>query len=89
MRIPKEHPEFDFEHDLPAGKEFFSVPFLARLWGCSNEHVIGLIESGEIAIAADLRGTGSTKTMWRVTRRAVVDFLNRRKSGIAMGRAAR
>jgi len=77
-----DEPEFDFEHGLPPGREFFRLSELAGLWRCHPTHVQGLIDSGALAVAVDLRSPGTSKAMQRVTRQSVVAFLNSRKSGI-------
>jgi len=82
LRRPSyEEPEFDFENGLPPGREFFRLNELALLWRCHPTHVQRLIDSGELAVAVDLRSTGASKAMQRVTRDSVVRFLRARKSG--------
>jgi hypothetical protein len=76
--IPTIQPEFDFDHELPAGKEWFSIRWLARHWGKSPRHISNLVESGEIAVATDMRGKGAKRSCMNIPRKAVVDFLNRR-----------
>jgi hypothetical protein len=76
---PGDKAGFDFEHQLPEGKEFFTVRQLATLWGVSLNHVSNLIDSGELEVSVDLRGLKSTKALLRVPRKSVVAFLNRRK----------
>jgi hypothetical protein len=77
-----EHPEFDFEHDLPFGVESFALHWLAARWKCSVPHVTNLVAAGEFGkdAAFDLRGAQSSKAMVRIRRAAVVEFLNRRKN---------
>ena len=76
-----DHPEFDFEHELPAGKEFFTLRYLARLWDCSEDTVQRLVDTGDLAVSVDIAPSTSTvKSMQRITRKSVVDFLNRRKN---------
>lgn len=70
--------EFDFGHALPPGKEWFSVPFLADLWDCDAKHVHALIDKGAIKWSASLHSPGSTKSMRRIPRQAVVEFLDSR-----------
>jgi hypothetical protein len=79
--MSEEHPEFDFEHDLPFGVESFAVHWLAARWKCSVNHVTNLVLAGEFGkdAAVDLRGAQSSKAMIRIRRAAVVEFLNRRK----------
>lgn len=70
---------FDPEHTLPAGKEWFSIRWLARHWGRSRQHVVNLVESGEIKTSIDLRGKHAKRCDTNIHRSAVADFLNRRK----------
>jgi hypothetical protein len=77
--IREEHPEFDFEHDLPAGVESFALHWLAKRWKVSLQHVFNLVRSGEIPVAVDLRNSNSSRSCIRAPRAAVVAFLNRRK----------
>jgi hypothetical protein len=70
---------FDPERSLPSGKEWFSIRWLARHWNKSAQHVINLVDSGEIKTSVDLRGKGSKRSDTNIPRSAVVDFLNRRK----------
>jgi hypothetical protein len=74
-------PDWIPEHDLPEGQLFFSLPFLAQHWKCSEENVQRLIDDGSIRTAIDFAPGSSTKAMLRIPRRAVVDFLNSRKGG--------
>lgn len=83
----EEHPEFNFEHDLPAGVESFALHWLAKRWKCSVRHLFKLVESGEFKVAIDLRGLNSSKACIRLPRQSVVDFLNRRKDLIAVAEA--
>lgn len=71
------HPqaEFDFEHNLPAGMESFSVRFLAAWFHTSHQHWINLIEQGSIR-AADLRSPGASKSMLRIPRAELTRYLN-------------
>lgn len=71
-------PEFDFDHELPAGKEWFSIRWLARHWGKSVQHIINLVDSGEIKTAVDMRGKHAKRSDTNIPRKAVVDFLERR-----------
>ena len=70
-----EEPEFDFQHHLPAGMESFNVRWLARWFGTSHQHWINLIECGAIK-AVDLRSPGTSKSMLRVPRSALITYLN-------------
>jgi len=71
---------FDPEHSLPAGKEWFSIRWLARHWGRSARHIGNLVDSGEIKVTVDLRGKHSRRADLNIPRQAVVDFLGRRKN---------
>lgn len=70
--------DIDFQDVLPQ-QEFFPVWQLAKLWKANRQHIINLIESGELKVPVDLRGKAATKTMIRVPRGSVIEFLNRRK----------
>jgi hypothetical protein len=71
--------DIDFDAELPANRNFFPVWELAKSWHCSVQHIINLVESGELKVPVDLKGKSATKTMIRVPRASVVEFLNRRK----------
>jgi hypothetical protein len=64
------------EH-LPAG-ESFPVWKLAQLFHVSDQHLVNLIEEGEIT-AFDLRGKTSSRSCVRVPRNALIEFLQRRQ----------
>ena len=68
----------DFNEELPVW-DFFPLWWLAKHWHCDARHVFNLIESGEIKVVVDLRNKASSKTMIRVPRKSVVEFLNRRR----------
>ena len=48
------------------------------MWACHEVRVMRLIESGALPGAADLRLPGTSKTMVRVTRAALLAFLEKR-----------
>ena len=50
---------------------------VARLLGCSNEHVRHLIEEGSLA-AMDIKSTGAGKPAHRVMQASVVKFMQKR-----------
>lgn len=78
--MSNDHPEFDFENSLPAGREFFTVRFIALFLICSEDTVERLIQAGDLAISINIApSTSTTKAMQRVTRKSLVDFLNKRK----------
>ena len=70
--------DIDFNDALPR-RESFSVHWIAEYWRCSVQHVINLIESGELPVDADLRKKAPTKTMIRVSRKSLAEFMNSRK----------
>lgn len=78
--------DIDFNAELPP-QDFFPVWQLAKSWRCSPEHVIRLVESGELPVGLDLRNKASSKTMIRVPRKSVVKFLTRRKDMAAIAEA--
>jgi Helix-turn-helix domain len=63
---------------LPAG-ESFPVWQLARLFHVDRQHLVNLIESGEIKVAIDLRGKTSSRSCIRVPRNSLIEFLQSRK----------
>lgn len=77
---PKSVLSFNFEQTLPEGKEWFSIRWLARHWNKSVQHVINLVDSGEIKTSVDLRGKHAKRSDTNIPRFAVVDFLNRRRN---------
>lgn len=64
--------------ELPAG-DHFSVCVLARYLHVTRNHVVNLIDSGEIRCAIDIRGSGASRSTLRVPRWAVEEFLKSRK----------
>ena len=68
-------PEFDFQHHLPAGMESFTLTWLSVWFRTSIQHWINLIECGAIK-AVDLRSPGTSKSMLRVPRSALITYLN-------------
>lgn len=80
MRTVAEQPEFDFEHSLPAGKEYFGVRYLALMWGISEKTVKKLIEEGSLKTKADLAPLNSKHALDRVHRSSLVAFLNDRSN---------
>lgn len=77
---PKQQPELklDFESMLPDW-DGFPVWWLEKRWRVSDEHWHNLIEDGELKLCVDLRRTGSSKSLRRVTRSSLLEFLYRRK----------
>jgi hypothetical protein len=74
-------PDSDCEHGLPAGREYFTLSYLARLWDCSEDNVQKLIDEGSLKLSFDLAPRESTKAMQRVTRASIIKLLQERKSG--------
>lgn len=68
---------FDFDLLLPPGREWFKVPFLAVWLNCSEDTVTKLIQIGDLKTSIDLSPSTSTKkSMLRVHRTSLVEFLN-------------
>lgn len=63
--------------NLPAGVEVFTVPQLSKLFAASDGYWLGQIECGQL-FAVDLRSHGTTKSMLRIPRAALVAFLEKR-----------
>ena len=63
---------------LPAG-ESFPVHILARVLRVTRNHVVNLIDCGELKCAVDLRSPGASRSTIRVPRAAVVEFLECRR----------
>jgi hypothetical protein len=63
---------------LPAG-DSFPVHLLARILHVDRKHVIHLIDCGELKCAVDLRGPGASRSTIRVSRAAVIEFLESRR----------
>jgi len=59
--------------------ESFPVNFLAKYLQIHRDHVLRLIELGEISPVLDLRAPNSTRSCLRVPREAVLDFLKTRQ----------
>ena len=71
---------FNPERSLPSGKDWFSIRWLARHWDCSEDSIQRLVDCGDLFVAVDIApNTSTVKAMIRIPRKAVVDFLNRRK----------
>jgi hypothetical protein len=66
------------EFFLPPGNSF-PVHLLASALHVSRNHLIKLIDTGEIKCAVDLRSPGSSCSTIRVPRAAVLEFLESRK----------
>lgn len=78
--------KLDFESMLPDW-ESFPVWWLAKRWCVSDEHWHNLIDDGEMMLAIDLLRTGSSRSLRRVTRASLLEFLNRRKDLKAVAEA--
>ncbi len=63
---------------LPPGVGVFTIPQLDEIFQTSNQHWLNMIESGEL-FAWDLRMPGTTKSMMRIPRSALVKFLEKRQ----------
>jgi excisionase family DNA binding protein len=63
--------------ELPPG-DHFPVYVLARYLHVHRQHVLNLIDSGEIKCAIDIRGAQASRSTIRIPRWAVEDFLKSR-----------
>jgi hypothetical protein len=80
MSMPNESKfVIDFDKELPPWN-FFPIAWCANEWHCSPEHIVNLIETGELPVGVDLRGHKSSKMMIRIPRKSLVAFLNHRKN---------
>ena len=70
--------DIDFSEELPRW-DFFPVWWLAEKWHVSTQHIFNLIETGELPVPIDLRNKASSRSLLRVPRKALIEFLNRRK----------
>ena len=70
-------PELDFEYGLPAGRESFSVGFLAKFFDMSLQHWINQIDCGALP-ACNLASPGTSKSLYRVSRHALITYLRKR-----------
>jgi excisionase family DNA binding protein len=78
MSIVKENnPDFDLA--LPKGVAFLTIRQLAVSLGVSRQHVMNLIEKGDLEAGADVSVTGSTRSSLRIPRASVIRFLNSRR----------
>jgi hypothetical protein len=75
-------PETQYGLHLPPG-ESFPIHTLARVLSCTRQHLINLVETGEIKCAIDLRGAGSSHSCIRITRAAALEFIESRRIEIA------
>jgi hypothetical protein len=74
-----EHSEFDFGDHLPAGVESFALHWIASRFGGTIQHWFNLARNGVFGRGiVDLRTPGSSKSMLRIPRPALVKFLNSR-----------
>jgi excisionase family DNA binding protein len=63
--------------ELPPG-ESLPVYLIARVLSIHRDHLLHLIEAGELP-AIDLRGVGSSRSTIRIARHDLLDFLERRQ----------
>ena len=77
MNKPAPIPPQPRECKLPPGVEMFTIPQLSKIFAASQVYWTGQIECGQL-FAVDLRSPGTTKSMLRVPRAALVAFLEKR-----------
>lgn len=57
-------------------------PFEVQAWiGCKYDHLVRLIESGELPHAFDIRSKDSLHACWRIPRQDVIDLMKKRNVG--------
>lgn len=71
--------ELDFEFHLPPDREKFRVWEVATILHCTQEHVIHLIEEGQLGPVVDIKTAGATRSSFVVPRPGLVKFLQERK----------
>ena len=76
MKLPLNETTTFKAGDLPAGVDIFTVRQLAKIFRTSSQHWINQIECGQLA-AVDLRTPGTTKSMLRIPRAALVKLLDK------------
>jgi hypothetical protein len=70
--------DIDFDDVLPDW-DGFPVFWVAKRWHCTSNHILNLIDSGEIKVPIDLRNKASSRAMIRIPRGSLIEFINRRK----------
>lgn len=80
MSAPNESSKsvIDYEAVLPDW-DGFPIWWLAKRWQVTDQHILNLVESRQIACAVDLRNKGSSRATIRIPRKAVIAFLNTRR----------
>ncbi len=69
---------FDGFH-VPAGREKFRVREVATIIHHSEDHVQNLIDAGAFGPVADFRMPGASRASVVITRKGLIDYLNRSK----------
>ena len=67
------------DYGLPSQMHAFSVGFLAKHFDTTVQHWANLIEAGEIG-AVNLGSMGAKKAMWRISRKSLLWYLQKRDS---------
>jgi len=62
-------------------KAYYSIRETAQLLGVSDQHVSNLLIDGELEKAPDIRRAGATKSLTRIPRESIRDFIERRIGG--------
>jgi hypothetical protein len=69
---------FDVEDLIPRDRTSFSLRELAKAWWCSVQHCFHLVTEGELAVPQEEIDRAKSRSLIRVKRNAVVDFVRRR-----------
>ena len=83
--VASRRPEFnlDFEALLPDWDGFpvwwLAKRWLAKRWRLSDSHWLRLLDDGDLKACVDLRRSGSSRSVIRITRAALLEFFHRRK----------
>lgn len=66
--------ESDFQPELPAGMETFTIEWLSGHFKTSRHHWLNLIDAGAL-YATNLKTPAATKSMFRIPRASLIKYL--------------
>ena len=69
----------DVENIIPK-VPFIRIQQLAKIVACSPQHVVHLIENGDIVVPAELQSSAPSKTAIRIPRESLINFMRERSS---------
>lgn len=67
-------------HERPDLDELVSLTTVAELLDCGRDHVVRLMEAGELGDVFDIRSEGSGRAVRRVSRTSVVAYIDRSRA---------